>query len=86
MVQEELRVLHLHLKAARRRLIPMRLGGGSQSPSPTMIHFLQQVHTSQWCHFLGQAHSNHHTKETKDACNENFKVLDEHLERRLSGC
>jgi hypothetical protein len=28
-VQEELRVLHLHLKAARRRLAPMWLGGGS---------------------------------------------------------
>jgi hypothetical protein len=35
MVQEELRVLHLHLKAARRRLAPMWLEGqGSHCPAP----------------------------------------------------
>jgi hypothetical protein len=32
MVQEELRVLHLYLKAARRRLAPMWLGGRSYCP------------------------------------------------------
>jgi hypothetical protein len=31
MVQEELRVVYLHLKAARRRLAPMCLGGASHS-------------------------------------------------------
>jgi hypothetical protein len=39
MAQEELRVLHLYLKAARRRLASRQLGGGSQSPGP-------QGHTS----------------------------------------
>jgi hypothetical protein len=32
MVQEELRVLHLHLKATRKRLSSRQLGEGSQSP------------------------------------------------------
>jgi hypothetical protein len=32
MVLEELRVLHLGLKAARRETAPKRLGEGSQSP------------------------------------------------------
>jgi len=47
MVQEELRDLHLHLKAARGRLsIPRQLGGGSPSPPhsdtlpPTRAHLL----------------------------------------------
>jgi hypothetical protein len=34
MVQEALRILPLHLKAARRRLTPMWLGGGSHNPPP----------------------------------------------------
>ena len=45
MVLEELRVLHLVPKAKRRRLISRQLGGGSQSPSPTVTHLLQQGHT-----------------------------------------
>ena len=35
MGQEELRVLHLHMKAARRRLASMWLGGGSHCPPPS---------------------------------------------------
>ncbi|EDL91737.1 rCG24063 [Rattus norvegicus] len=34
MLKEELRVLHLDQKAARRRLCPRQPGGGSQSPHP----------------------------------------------------
>jgi hypothetical protein len=44
MVLEELRVLHLYPKAARRRLTPRQLGGGSQSPPP---HLFQQGHISK---------------------------------------
>jgi len=40
MVQEELRVLHLHLKAARRSSYTKVL-----KPMPTVVHFLQQDHT-----------------------------------------
>ena len=29
-------------------------------PIPTVIHFLQQCHTSKQCHSVGQAYSNHH--------------------------
>jgi hypothetical protein len=36
MVQEELRVLHLHLKAARMRVLKL---------TPTVTHLLQQSHT-----------------------------------------
>ena len=36
-VQEELRVLHLHLKSAKRRLAPRWLGGGSHCP-PSQWH------------------------------------------------
>jgi hypothetical protein len=36
MVQEELRVLHLHVKATRRRV---------SKPTSTVTHFLQQGHT-----------------------------------------
>ena len=43
-IQEELRVLHLHLKAIRRRLT--WLGGRSQSLA-TVAHFLQQGHTNR---------------------------------------
>jgi hypothetical protein len=42
---EELRVLPLVLEAAKRRLEPMWLGGGSHCPSPTVTHFFQQGHT-----------------------------------------
>jgi hypothetical protein len=42
MVQEELRVLHLHLKAARTRLAArMRI----LKPKPTVAHLLQQGYT-----------------------------------------
>jgi hypothetical protein len=37
MAQEELKILHFHLKATRRRLAPMWLGGGSHCPS-TLWH------------------------------------------------
>ena len=37
MVQEELRVLHIHLKANRRRLASRQLRGGSHCP-PTQQH------------------------------------------------
>jgi hypothetical protein len=43
MALEGLRVLHLVVKADRKRLISRQLGGGS--PSPTVTHFLQQGHT-----------------------------------------
>jgi hypothetical protein len=53
MAQKELRVLHLHLKAARKRLAPMWLEGGVSKPTPdndtlppTRPHLLQQGHTS----------------------------------------
>jgi hypothetical protein len=45
MVQEELRALHLHLKATRKRLMPRQLGGESQSLPPIALHFLQQDHS-----------------------------------------
>jgi hypothetical protein len=58
MVQKELRVLQLHLKAASPILASRRLGGGSKSPlppqhthsnkatpTPTGPHLLQQGHT-----------------------------------------
>jgi hypothetical protein len=45
MVQEELRVLHLHLKATRRKLVPTWLGQRVSLPAPTVTHFLQQGHT-----------------------------------------
>ena len=41
MVQEELRVLHLHLKAASRILAKMRV----LKPTLRVIHLLQQGHT-----------------------------------------
>jgi len=28
--------------------------------TPTVTHFLQQGHTSKYCHSLGQAYTNHH--------------------------
>jgi hypothetical protein len=58
MVQEELRVLHLHLKAASRILAPRTR---VSKPTPTVTHLLQQGHTSQQCHSLGQAYTNHHS-------------------------
>jgi hypothetical protein len=40
MVQEELRVLHFHLEAARRRLASRQLGQGVLKPTSTMLHHL----------------------------------------------
>jgi hypothetical protein len=48
-LQKELRA-HLYPKKARNRLSPMWLGGGSQKPTLTVTHFLQQGHTSWRCH------------------------------------
>jgi len=51
MVQEELRVLHLHLRAASRILTSRKLDEGykaqthSDAPTPTRPHLLQQGHT-----------------------------------------
>jgi hypothetical protein len=51
MVQEELRGLHLHLKAARRILIPGSWDEGlkaythSATPTPKRPHLLEQGHT-----------------------------------------
>jgi hypothetical protein len=45
MVQEELRVLPLHLKAARRRLGFQAARMGILKPMPTVTHLLQQGHT-----------------------------------------
>jgi hypothetical protein len=46
MMQEELRVLHLVLKADRRRLdIPQAAGRRVSEPNPKVTHFLQQDHT-----------------------------------------
>jgi len=51
MVQEELRVLHLHLEAASRILTSRKLHEGykaqthSDAPTPTRPHLLQQGHT-----------------------------------------
>jgi hypothetical protein len=66
MVQEELRVLCLHPKAASGRLTSRQLGWGSyththsDTPIPTRSHLFQQGHTSRWCHSLVQGYSNHH--------------------------
>jgi hypothetical protein len=43
---EELRVLHLHLKAARRRLTSRTTKRRLLKPTPTVTHLLQQGHTS----------------------------------------
>jgi hypothetical protein len=56
MVQEELRDLHLHLKAARRRNDFQAARMRVLKPTPTVTHLLLQGHTS-----LGQAYSNYHT-------------------------
>jgi hypothetical protein len=45
MVQEELRVLHLHLKAARRRLAFQAARMRVSKPIPKGTHLLQQGHT-----------------------------------------
>jgi hypothetical protein len=45
MVQEKLRVLHLHLKTAGERLTSMLSGGGVLKPTPTVAHLVQQSHT-----------------------------------------
>jgi hypothetical protein len=66
MVQEELRVLCLHMKQLAEYWLP-----GTKTrilkPTSTMTHLtairphlLQQSHTSQQCHSLGQAYTNHH--------------------------
>jgi len=47
MVQEELRVLNLYLKAANRILTDLHLVRRRVlKPTPTMTHFLQQSYTS----------------------------------------
>jgi hypothetical protein len=67
MVQEELRVLRLHPKAASGRLTSRQLGWGSYTHThsdtaiPTRSHLFQQGHTSRWCHSLVQGYTNHHT-------------------------
>ena len=66
MVQEELRVLYLHPKAASGRLTSRQLGWGSyththsDTPIPTRSHLFQQGHTFRWCHSLVQGYTNHH--------------------------
>jgi hypothetical protein len=45
MVQEELRVLHLHQKAVR-KLASQAGRRRISKPTPTVTHFLQQGHTS----------------------------------------
>jgi hypothetical protein len=45
MVQEELRVLYLHLKAARRILAFQAARIKVLKPTQTMTHLLQQGHT-----------------------------------------
>jgi hypothetical protein len=45
MVQEELRVLHLHLKATRRRLTSQAARRRVSKPKPTVTHLLHQGHT-----------------------------------------
>jgi hypothetical protein len=67
MVQEELRVLCLHPKAASGRLTSRQPGWGSyththsDTPIPTRSHLFQQGHTFRWCHSLVQGYTNHHT-------------------------
>ena len=67
MVQEELRVLCLHPKAASGRLTSRQLGWGSyththsDTPIPTRSHLFQQGHTFRWCHSLVQGYTNHYT-------------------------
>jgi hypothetical protein len=67
MVQEELRVLCLHPKAASGRLTSRQLGWESyththsDTPIPTRSHLFQQGHTFRWCHSLVQGYTNHHT-------------------------
>jgi hypothetical protein len=58
---EELRVLHLHLKAARISFQEARVR--VLMPTPTVTHLLQQGHTFQKCHSLGGAYINHHSNQ-----------------------
>jgi hypothetical protein len=66
MAQAELRVLHLHPKAASGRLTSRQLEWGSYAhthsgtPTPTRSHLFQQGHISKWCHSLVQGYTNHH--------------------------
>jgi hypothetical protein len=66
MVQEELRVLCLHPKAASGRLTSRQLGWESYThthsgtPIPTRSRLFQQGHTFRWCHSLVQGYTNHH--------------------------
>jgi hypothetical protein len=66
MAQADLRVLHLHPKAASGRLTSRWLGWGSyththsDTPIPTRSHLFQQGHTFRWCHSLVQGYINHH--------------------------
>jgi hypothetical protein len=57
MVQEMLRVLHLFQRQTEDWLPGKRV----LEPMPTVTHILQQGHTSKYCHFQGQAYSNHTT-------------------------
>jgi hypothetical protein len=58
-VQEELRVLHLHLKLLGEDWLPgikdvsLKAYAHSDTLPPTRVHLLQQGHTSQQCHALG---------------------------------
>jgi hypothetical protein len=69
MAQEEMRVLHLHPKAASGRLTSRQLGWGSyththnDTPIPTRSHLFQQGHTFRWCHSLVRGYTNHHKAE-----------------------
>jgi hypothetical protein len=54
MVQEELRVLHLQLKATREKTGFQGAKMRVLKPTPTVTHLLQQGHTSKQCHSLGQ--------------------------------
>jgi hypothetical protein len=60
MVQAELRVLHLHLKAPSGRFNSRQLGAYAHSGN-----LLQQSHTSKYCHSLGQAYTNHHILDVR---------------------
>ena len=44
-LEKELRILHLDLKAARKKTVFQASRRGVSNPTPTMTHFLQQGHT-----------------------------------------
>ncbi|EDL39911.1 mCG148360 [Mus musculus] len=78
MVQEKLRVLHLHLKAASRILVSRQ--PRVLKPMPTVTHLLQQGHTSQKCHFLNQTYANHNTLFQRKMASALFSVA--HISRQ----